>query len=1417
MRFFICCGQRNKPPKDDLSEAIHIPAGQEFLQKPQQKDDVTVPSAVNPPPKREIRRRNSFSAFIEQKASKAESVTAVESFTLILDAITQGIESVEVPERASAVVLLGNTDSGKKEIIDVLSDGQAVPVSEQGGKFHFPAQIQLSEQTDFYLDVPDFSVNKFPEINVANAVITSNILNQFKDIKMVICLTYPSLVDSRGKGLSDILENLEQLCGSKACESQDRFKALCLASVFIISNATCEAKSEVTGRFEGIFGRILPNCDISKILKNVILSSELKKCKSLGSTIQALDGNNHGYDEATKFSPSLATDDFQFLSDLHQSLELELEEALKQNNYAKVSAITDLVVEFAKYFSSNTGAVFLMKDSVVHLVKSHVFKIKQEFYNACLPRYDFEKQKVNACLDTLKVMYKNAIGDVDGCRIDVHMLEEYANKSFQLQQKFSQTRNPQEDAVVEKLMKATERLQDNDTSGTNDIEKLLKESKNLIKKLPKGERKNRYQKMQDLYEEQLKEKKVLAKQRHNAAAPANPNEGKEQDNGVEEEKKNVEQEDEEKDEEKEAEDTTKEPCIETQEQKVAKLQEDLLNICPRASLQQRLQLLRRCVELGQEQAVKAQEKKMVVFIGNTGSGKSTLINLLLGKKIVRNKNGYYDVSCGEANPKIGHGCDSETLFPEFFDRDNRVYCDCPGFFDTRGIEGSLGNAVSLYEAFMKASSIKVILLMNYHTLTFEGGKDASSMFDNCTQLFGSESNLKANIHSIFLGITHVPKKCDLQTLKSHIEQSDHHILPLLKDNFFINDPLGKQTTGTIFSYLDRPSWIHTKDLGCKVNLSPADTKRLVTILSELTKAFEDQLRSQDFDDAVCSFETLATVLPLLKNDTARKLNETLVEVVKAVLVPLREEIDANYCQNGSIKETEEKLDKLGRIMELVDEDGFKQQLAKHEERKKEDGIQRYMASILQTDEDAKRLREQCEGEKKQLVEFYLMMNGKNWKRKNNWVMEGKDVALWEGVTCNVEGRVTGIQLPDNMASGMLPDEFFEDFEELEILDLADNQMYGEVPDSLFKLKKMKTLKLDGNRFLTGTVPKPFSDKCEVSHAYTQMGRNNLLSIEFASFPMFVIPKEKLLKGNKFICHEDAKSDNMLLQLIMPENTQKFVEYVAKGYDEQYSDKPVLREEVMFLSHRWRGEQGTAYPDCKGNSKMRQLKELLKHEEYQKVKFIWMDYTCIPQCKTNQEKQKRAINSLAHYVKCCGHFSILLCDASVHSEGSWDIYRNRGWCRLERLSAMVPVPRAEGQDDVFTNMKLHNYNGRTGTLSDVQDLTTAEEEEINPLKGQFFDPEDQARILPLFPIMNSAIEDHSTNETLKAKMAAVMDHGNKVAEANCVKLEKKKGLGELVLMLTEEAIKLEISAQNNDILNLVMRAIEKIEKGQTNEA
>ena len=127
------------------------------------------------------------------------------------------------------------------------------------------------------------------------------------------------------------------------------------------------------------------------------------------------------------------------------------------------------------------------------------------------------------------------------------------------------------------------------------------------------------------------------------------------------------------------------------------------------TLDDQLSLLHHCIEVGEGRATHVRNRKAVIFIGNTGAGKSTVVNYLLGcemesvrkrdvglagnGRIVRVKAG----SAVSEQASIGHSNQSATFIPDVIDTQDpgTVYIDCPGFLDNVSLAQSLPSALPL--------------------------------------------------------------------------------------------------------------------------------------------------------------------------------------------------------------------------------------------------------------------------------------------------------------------------------------------------------------------------------------------------------------------------------------------------------------------------------------------------------------------------------------------------------------------------------------------------------------------------------------------------------------------------------------------------------------------------------------------------
>ena len=239
----------------------------------------------------------------------------------------------------------------------------------------------------------------------------------------------------------------------------------------------------------------------------------------------------------------------------------------------------------------------------------------------------------------------------------------------------------------------------------------------------------------------------------------------------------------------------------------------------RLSAEESIKMIMECLELGKRQACEAEEKHLIVLLGNTGVGKSTFGNYLLDCEmqrvspntirmmgddkivIVRSKGegGRLD----EIMP-IGHSKKSMTFMPQIAGGEQGLFfCDCPGFLDNRGFEINVANAVNTRMTFINAKSLRIVILINYHSLLADRARGFSEMLAICGHLFGSKDNLMRYMKSLLIGIAQVPltseravePKKEIKVLQDFFADTpsrdpfEKHLLLALSKRIFIFDPV----------------------------------------------------------------------------------------------------------------------------------------------------------------------------------------------------------------------------------------------------------------------------------------------------------------------------------------------------------------------------------------------------------------------------------------------------------------------------------------------------------------------------------------------------------------------------------------------------------------------------------------------------
>lgn len=154
------------------------------------------------------------------------------------------------------------------------------------------------------------------------------------------------------------------------------------------------------------------------------------------------------------------------------------------------------------------------------------------------------------------------------------------------------------------------------------------------------------------------------------------------------------------------------------------------------------------------------KKTRILFLGPTGSGKTTLMHLLSGCHMIADNRGtletalYCDGKCRVGNMKIGHLAHAETCFPAIDERNDYILCDCPGFLDTRSISQRILNAFSIGRLLTSPCKIKILLFLTYSHFTSDRCSGAIRLIDEAEKFFCDYNQIEQCIGLVITQVDH---------------------------------------------------------------------------------------------------------------------------------------------------------------------------------------------------------------------------------------------------------------------------------------------------------------------------------------------------------------------------------------------------------------------------------------------------------------------------------------------------------------------------------------------------------------------------------------------------------------------------------------------------------------------------------------
>lgn len=199
------------------------------------------------------------------------------------------------------------------------------------------------------------------------------------------------------------------------------------------------------------------------------------------------------------------------------------------------------------------------------------------------------------------------------------------------------------------------------------------------------------------------------------------------------------------------------------------------------STQGKINLLDRTLELIQEgdRQISLEEGGCILVCGDTGSGKSTLINYLIGEDLIaikpsNSKKLYIDTVSTIPKAKIGHQANSETFIPQKIkdEQSGQTYWDCPGFDDSRGPEIDIANAFYIKKLF-SSNSLKAVIVVDEPSINgAKRGKVFKDLVSRLSELFVDKEDLVKCVSIVFTKVRDIEDyKAELTALISEIKGS----------------------------------------------------------------------------------------------------------------------------------------------------------------------------------------------------------------------------------------------------------------------------------------------------------------------------------------------------------------------------------------------------------------------------------------------------------------------------------------------------------------------------------------------------------------------------------------------------------------------------------------------------------------------
>lgn len=184
-------------------------------------------------------------------------------------------------------------------------------------------------------------------------------------------------------------------------------------------------------------------------------------------------------------------------------------------------------------------------------------------------------------------------------------------------------------------------------------------------------------------------------------------------------------------------------------------------------------------------------KTVVLLLGPTGSGKTTLFYALTGKDLIVAEGSPFPIL--DVNDKdrdihfqIGHGGRAKTTTPglKYDSATDIIFCDCPGFFDNKSDIQDTTNSFAIHTVLSNAKNIKILLCASDSSIQSSKGRDLLECCYLVEKLFPNKNSIR---DAILLIVTNISQEYVNDPALDDVFTGDSWLLKLFQSKETGND------------------------------------------------------------------------------------------------------------------------------------------------------------------------------------------------------------------------------------------------------------------------------------------------------------------------------------------------------------------------------------------------------------------------------------------------------------------------------------------------------------------------------------------------------------------------------------------------------------------------------------------------------